>query len=300
VLSIKVIDVESASIDNQKTKVLNAGDDILDFIEPLTLSAVGEISAEERAALAEQKRREQEALAEQKRREQAAAQLQAQREQATLAEQKRREQEAAQRAEAAAQLQAQREQEALDKAKQKQERDQEVQADYNAGSRTMRDNTRDVQFSVNGLASSGMYLHGVGANVAIGYRFNPYIFLGAGAGGNYYKSGDVDYTEYELSGVAIPVFVNFRWNMAKTMFSPYLELSVGGCFDSYSYSYSSNQGNYDYSEFVLYYSAIFGFDIKFNDRFSINIGGGYCNVYPKDFVFRIGITTTFNRYVYQK
>lgn len=59
---------------------------------------------------------------------------------------------------------------------------------------------------------------------SLGYQFNPYVFLGAGAGGQYFSN---------VKRGGIPVFADLRGCLFLGTFSPYVSLKVGyeACID---------------------------------------------------------------------
>ena len=67
----------------------------------------------------------------------------------------------------------------------------------------------------------GINTLGIGSMTSHGYQFNQHIFLGAGMGVQYYRF------EHFKSGIAVPVFGNFRANFTKTRVSPYFDAKIG-------------------------------------------------------------------------
>src|SRR5574344_2475811 len=102
-------------------------------------------------------------------------------------------------------------------------------------------------------------------NTTHGYQFNPYIFLGAGAGfhfmSTYETKGSSDIPlDIRESKVDIPVFANGRVNFTKGKFSPLIDIKGG--------TYVTNNGG-------RYANASVGCRISTNSKQAINISVGY-------------------------
>jgi opacity protein-like surface antigen len=114
-------------------------------------------------------------------------------------------------------------------------------------------------------------------NLSAGYRFNPYLFLGAGAAvfaGIYYD----DYYGYEESRMDLPAFVITRVNVLKGMISPYAEIAVG-------LTIIDNTG--------FYYSLGAGVDVRLSSKFAVNIGADYTGTVDfSGLFFKAGISIT--------
>lgn len=58
----------------------------------------------------------------------------------------------------------------------------------------------------------------VGGTVSAGYQFNPYIYLGGGAGGYYYVDSKV---------ASLPIFLNFRADFINARINPFVDVKGG-------------------------------------------------------------------------
>lgn len=103
-----------------------------------------------------------------------------------------------------------------------------------------------VYFKVNTMGYGLMSSHG--------YQINPYVYVGAGLGVNIYTMDNFE------TGVALPIFANFRVNFTKTKVSPFLDAKIG-------YSVVDLKG--------LYLSPSFGVRIGLKDNLGLNIMVGY-------------------------
>lgn len=95
---------------------------------------------------------------------------------------------------------------------------------------------------------------GVGGITSHGYQVNPHIFFGSGIGVQYFKFRNFD------SGVAVPVFGNFRANFTKTLVSPYFDVKIG-------YSIVDVKG--------VFISPSIGFRLGIMDNEAINLQFSY-------------------------
>lgn len=85
-----------------------------------------------------------------------------------------------------------------------------------------------------------------------GYQFNPYLYLGIGAGVNYF---------YDFEIASIPLFVNPRVDFPTGKINPFLDLKIG-------YTVSSNiQG--------FYLSPSIGARFSLQNQVGLNLGIGY-------------------------
>lgn len=66
---------------------------------------------------------------------------------------------------------------------------------------------------------------GFQATTTHGWQFNPHLFVGGGAGVNYYKNDPNE--GYDVSCVLIPVFADVRGYFTKKKISPYGEAKIG-------------------------------------------------------------------------
>lgn len=101
-----------------------------------------------------------------------------------------------------------------------------------------------------------------------GYRFNPYLFVGAGVG--------VDYNT-DIESVFIPVFANIKGYFTKTMVRPYVSLDLGYAVATESLenplAYSRSDEKIYMGGFLI--NPMFGVDIRVSDRHSITFAVGY-------------------------
>ena len=101
-------------------------------------------------------------------------------------------------------------------------------------------------------------------NTSHGYQFNPYLFLGAGAGLHFMSSYETKNMDIPLdvrdSQVDIPVFANIRCNFSKKKVSPFVDVKGG--------TYVTNNGG-------LYVNASAGCRFAINEKQAVNIAIGY-------------------------
>lgn len=102
-----------------------------------------------------------------------------------------------------------------------------------------------------------------------GYRFNPYLFVGAGVG--------VDYNT-DIESVFIPVFANVKGYFTRTMVRPYISLDLGYAVATESLELPPKIG-YAYTEKIdiggLLINPAFGASIRVSNRHSVNLAAGY-------------------------
>ena len=91
-----------------------------------------------------------------------------------------------------------------------------------------------------------------------GYQFNPYLFVGAGAGVNYYCTSDGDDAGY------IPIFVDVRGYLLKGKISPYAEAKIGG---QINYNENGTTG--------IYFAPEIGCKFALSSKFAFNIACEY-------------------------
>ena len=103
-------------------------------------------------------------------------------------------------------------------------------------------------------------------NTSHGYQFNPYFFLGAGAGLHFmssYETKDMDIPlDVRDSQVDIPVFANIRCNFSKKMVSPFVDVKGG--------TYVTNNGG-------LYVNASAGCRFAINEKQAVSLAVGYAS-----------------------
>lgn len=86
-----------------------------------------------------------------------------------------------------------------------------------------------------------------------GYQINPYIFVGAGAGFNYFCSDGAD-------AFGIPVFAHVRSEFLKNAVSPFFDFKIG-------YSFLDTDG--------LYFSPAVGCHFQVSNTIGLNVSIGY-------------------------
>ena len=103
-------------------------------------------------------------------------------------------------------------------------------------------------------------------NTSHGYQFNPYFFLGAGAGLHFmssYETKDMDIPlDVRDSQVDIPVFANIRCNFSKKKVSPFVDVKGG--------TYVTNNGG-------LYVNASAGCRFAINEKQAVSFAVGYAS-----------------------
>src|SRR6185503_7135903 len=97
----------------------------------------------------------------------------------------------------------------------------------------------------------------VKVNMINGYRFNPFLAVGVGAGARFLLHDD--------NSVLIPLFVDVRANMINAKTSPYISVSAG-----HLYRASSN-----FASFGTLFGFGVGVTIKLTDKNSLNLGLSY-------------------------
>ena len=103
-------------------------------------------------------------------------------------------------------------------------------------------------------------------NTSQGYQFNPYIFLGVGAGLHFMSSYETKGMDIPLdvrdSQVDIPVFANIRCNFSKKKVSPFVDVKGG--------TYVTNNGG-------LYVNASAGCRFAINEKQAVSLAVGYAS-----------------------
>ena len=99
-----------------------------------------------------------------------------------------------------------------------------------------------------------------------GYRFNPFLSLGLGAGAKLFLvEGDLD--------LVIPLYLDARVNFTEHRITPYLSFDIGYSIDIIFYS--DDKGNHILSEAVdLLINPAAGVRFKITNRSAINVGIG--------------------------
>ncbi len=98
-----------------------------------------------------------------------------------------------------------------------------------------------------------------------GYQFNPYFFIGAGMGFDftgYCSWGEISGHPYEKreARTDIPVFFNFRANLTKTRFCPFVDARLG--------AYVNNEGG-------IYVHEALGCRYAINEKLGVSFSVGY-------------------------
>ena len=124
-----------------------------------------------------------------------------------------------------------------------------------------------------------------GINYIGGYRFNNYLFAGAGVGaeipfGRYiwFDAGD----SYLTRGVTFPVFAHVRANFLNRRCSPFFALSAGARFMiPQSISIRNNPDSYDYNYISAFINPQLGVNFRVTPKTSIYLSVG-ANGYTKE------------------
>lgn len=99
-----------------------------------------------------------------------------------------------------------------------------------------------------------------------GKQFNPYFFVGLGAGVDVFKDfqkyDDDGHFEAETTEYSIPVFVDARMYLLKSRIAPYVDAKIG-------YAFSCDDGT------GVYIAPEIGCKIGITSRFGINIAAQY-------------------------
>ena len=95
-------------------------------------------------------------------------------------------------------------------------------------------------------------------NTTHGYQFNPFIFLGAGLGFQFY-------TSFEEVEIGLPIFTSFRANFSKGKVVPFGEIKLG-------YTYMLTQ---DAEPLGLYLAPGVGVKFMLGSSFALNLNLGY-------------------------
>jgi len=93
-----------------------------------------------------------------------------------------------------------------------------------------------------------------------GYQFNPYLFVGGGAGVDIFKDAIRKGTNDQRSEFSIPVFADVRGYLLKGGISPYVDAKVG-------YAFSCEEDGTG-----IYVAPEIGCRIGFTSHFAINVG----------------------------
>ena len=91
-----------------------------------------------------------------------------------------------------------------------------------------------------------------------GYQFNPYLFLGAGAGVNYYLTNSGDDAGF------IPIFVDVRGYLLNKPITPYAEAKIGG-----QLTYNGNGEN------GIYFAPELGCKFSLSRKVGLDLGVEY-------------------------
>jgi opacity protein-like surface antigen len=143
------------------------------------------------------------------------------------------------------------------------------------------------------LMGEALYLgkYGWGDAVAIGYRFNNRVVLGAGGG---YMSYDGE----QFKGTAVPLFADVRMNLLSSKCSPYVALTGGVYFNSYT-----NSDRFTFVDRTVireskhksvsgYYNVAAGLSVRCTDAFAVYAGAGYNNI-VNSYAISAGIAVMF-------
>lgn len=134
-------------------------------------------------------------------------------------------------------------------------------------------------------------------NYIAGYRFNHYLFVGAGAGldfgctnnhkpllvrsgnyGGYYITNQYKYYDLPVQKVAIPLYAHFKAYFMKTRWAPFLAFSAGVRFSTAKKTYESvsdMQYSYKYGAVTGMFEVLPGVSFKYNDKYDFNFQFGY-------------------------
>jgi hypothetical protein len=130
-----------------------------------------------------------------------------------------------------------------------------------------------------------------GGNLVAGYRFNDFLFLGAGSG--YYGYSGEDYT-----GMIIPLFADLRVNVLPYKLSPYFAVAGGLCFDRYANTDTyvdptgATQKESRHQDIYGYFQASAGLHLRCSRTVAVFAGGGYSNI-AEAAVIQAGLSITF-------
>lgn len=115
-----------------------------------------------------------------------------------------------------------------------------------------------------GVYASGFNMKGGGFTTTHGYQINDHIFVGGGVG--YYRmsydmEGDYDYFgETDYSYDIVPVYTNFRYQIARCRVSPFIDVKLGSAISD---------------DIGLYFSPSTGVRIGLAGKMGLNITMGY-------------------------
>ena len=118
----------------------------------------------------------------------------------------------------------------------------------------------------------------LGITMINGYRFNDFIFLGAGVGYEYFNA--LYYSSYEYIGNGnsdryksyygksmLRIFGRIKANLTKTNISPYFAGDIGYCLDFNANEYATTSG--------LMFEPQFGIDFKLPQNIGLYFAVGY-------------------------
>ena len=129
-----------------------------------------------------------------------------------------------------------------------------------------------VNLAYNTNQVSGVF----GVNYIGGYRFNSTFFLGLGTGVDFTlldrrDCSDGGYAKPTM--VNIPVYLNFRTNLSKRIWSPYISLSVGARISPATRT--DETLGYTYNQSGVLGNLSVGVERKLKDKSSLYFGIGY-------------------------
>ncbi len=119
----------------------------------------------------------------------------------------------------------------------------------------------------------------LGVSYIGGYRFNPYIFLGVGAGLNF-SLGTPDKSKLDLpfcrpTTLNVPIYIHFKANFTKSNWSPYASMSIGGRLSETMYKDCGDGFGFFYNQSGFLGDLSFGVDRKVTEKLSLYLGIGY-------------------------
>ena len=121
----------------------------------------------------------------------------------------------------------------------------------------------------------------IGAEYIAGYRFNPYVFLGAGIGAHYGFNSigqtellTVEETPLRMHKLNIPLYVNLKaYFLKQTRCTPFVSVSAGGRFSTKGTA-ELIMGEAEYSTIGLLANAALGAEYRIAQNRSIHISVG--------------------------
>ena len=172
----------------------------------------------------------------------------------------------------------------------------------------------ELNYNFNDISNIRYGISSVGMDYIGGWRFNNWLFIGGGIGirselsradpnikkhigGTYTAFGkngdgyhidlreslDIDRTLGTLNSYAIPLYVNVRTYLSRTLATPYLSLSAGGRFAS--------------KDIGTYMDLSGGVDFRINDRYHIFLSLGFWLSQYRDLEIG-GMHTYYNDYLF--